>query len=387
MNKPIKIAFILYSHSFGGAETRYFNALKELGKNGDLEIVLYSIPRLLDYLENKHGELPKSIRVKWLFPQSLLPFFDWTESDIYHKLHKLPVFFTKLLRAGYYAFIRIIANNFCRLDENQYDIIQSVFFVGPIIKTKSPQKHLCSVVNTDPVAVYPARLLTRLIKGGLSFEFLSGSIKDKLIAEYPNIKGVNYAVAPCSFIDYSQCSTTDKKMTVAFVGRLELIKQPLLFVEACLQVAQKYPQVKFLIIGEGRETYNVNKAIREFGLEERFEVGFNNFPAKILSEVLIYVACQKHNNYPSQALLESMACSCAVVATNVGETSQLISQKTGLLVEESAEDLARGISYFLENPEKANQLGFNANQLVSKEFTVERYAEHMAHLYQKMMKN
>jgi glycosyltransferase involved in cell wall biosynthesis len=60
---------------------------------------------------------------------------------------------------------------------------------------------------------------------------------------------------------------------------------------------------------------------------------------------------QHFNNYPSQSLLEAMACGNAVVATNVGETHRLVDETVGLLIEPEAPALAEALNRLLDSPD------------------------------------
>ena len=59
---------------------------------------------------------------------------------------------------------------------------------------------------------------------------------------------------------------------------------------------------------------------QEFQALKRHQVKlyFERDPFRVLLRTKIYVSLQDTENYPSQSLLEAMACSCAVVATGCG---------------------------------------------------------------------
>ena len=84
--------------------------------------------------------------------------------------------------------------------------------------------------------------------------------------------------------------------------------------------------------------------------------------AKYLKQSKIFISIQKDNNYPSQSLLEAMACENAIIASDVGETRKLVTENEGILVPLSAEKIADAIQFLLENPAECERLGKNARK-------------------------
>ena len=103
---------------------------------------------------------------------------------------------------------------------------------------------------------------------------------------------------------------------------------------------------------------------------------------KTLSKALVFLSLQERNNYPSQALLEAMACGCAVIATDVGETRRLVDDDVGFLVDKDAKSIAAKIKYLLENPCIAEKMGRKARQRVIQDHTIEKYCEYLIRVYE-----
>ena len=81
--------------------------------------------------------------------------------------------------------------------------------------------------------------------------------------------------------------------------------------------------------------------------------------------------------------LEAMATEAPVVASRVGGIPEIVKDReTGILVEpNNPEQLADAITYLLENPEEAVEMGRRGRRRVLKEFTWEKIAEKTFKLY------
>lgn len=89
----------------------------------------------------------------------------------------------------------------------------------------------------------------------------------------------------------------------------------------------------------------------------------------------------------SVAILEAMAYSCAVVASNVGGIPQMIlAGETGILTAPgSARDLRRGLEEALSDEALCERLGGNARRKVEEEFSIGKNMEQLLFIYQKVL--
>ena len=91
-------------------------------------------------------------------------------------------------------------------------------------------------------------------------DFLSPFILDGVKERGLKIKEKSVSITPCSFTDYSKCRMGDKSIfQVAFAGRLEVNKNPEVFLEAAITLSKKYPEISFHIMGEGRLSQEINQ--------------------------------------------------------------------------------------------------------------------------------
>jgi glycosyltransferase involved in cell wall biosynthesis len=215
-------------------------------------------------------------------------------------------------------------------------------------------------------------------------DFLSPYILEGVKQRNVQMKPEAISIAPCSFADYSKCKVGDKsQIEVAFSARLEPDKNPLMFLEAAATLHKKYPGIKFHLMGEGSLVFEIEKFIKESGLSEAVNFKFHKNPPEVFANTGIIVSLQTGTNYPSQTLLEAMACANAVVASNTGDTKLFISENNGLLIVLDANELVKALEELINNPTRLHQMGNNARELVLTSHTAEKYCEYFISLVQK----
>lgn len=225
-------------------------------------------------------------------------------------------------------------------------------------------------------------LFKSAVKNSDYVEFLSDEIKESFLKRYGDIFNGNYFVAPCSFIDYSRCEPTGvgKKNRIVFMGRLIKDKNPSLLLKAVPSVLRhlgdKHKDIDFCIVGDGPLLKSLKEQVEQLRIENHVTFMHCYAPERLLWESKIFVSLQEVNNYPSQSLIEAMACENAIIATDVGETWKLVDETVGVRVGKSCEDIATAIIALFENPNKLTILGKNARQKVLREHTIGRYVDY-----------
>lgn len=209
-------------------------------------------------------------------------------------------------------------------------------------------------------------------------DFLSPS----LVAGYQDSMGAKMKgevrVTPGSFVDYTNYfAAAEKKPWVVFSGRLEHIKNPFLFLEAAnvLIKDEKFKGVTFYVMGTGSKYNRLQQYVNDQGFDNVVFTGMHSRPWQILQQSSVFVSLQANENYPSQSLIEAMACENGVVVTDVGDTRKLVTKDEGILVRADYQQVAKAIRSFLENKSLREQLGKAAREKVTTGHTLERFVE------------
>ena len=107
-------------------------------------------------------------------------------------------------------------------------------------------------------------------------------------------------------------------------------------------------------------------------MEENTNFIFHNNPPEIFSRTSVFVSLQSGTNYPSQSVLEAMACGNALIASNTGDTGLFINSGNGVLTMLNANAVADAMLQLIMDKEKTKQLGKNAREFVFNNHTLEK---------------
>jgi glycosyltransferase involved in cell wall biosynthesis len=157
-------------------------------------------------------------------------------------------------------------------------------------------------------------------------------------------------------------------------------------VEAARLVIRQLPDTRFLILGEGDQRPQLERAVRDHHLEKhvlipgfRLDVlgcmkGFDLFAMSSITEGL------------GTSLLDAMACSRAIVATRAGGIPEIVEDgRTGVLVPPRDHTaMAREIVRLLRDDDSRRRLGEAGLARVIQHFTVERMVAETAAVYQRI---
>ena len=177
-----------------------------------------------------------------------------------------------------------------------------------------------------------------------------------------------------SVVDYGSVRVQkSENPTVLFLGRLDPIKRPWLFIE----LARNFPDVSFLMLGENH-----------FSIEESWEIdnvpenlkllghvtGLQKF--EILSSAWVLVNTSIHEQSPV-SVMEALAYETAVLSYEdwgglVGRHGMAIGQHTGTGMA-GLPDLTNALQFLLSNNEKRKYFGRAGRQYVEKEHNDEAF--------------
>jgi len=156
---------------------------------------------------------------------------------------------------------------------------------------------------------------------------------------------------------------------------------------AARRVVDAFPQVKFLVIGDGPLRGELERKARDLGIADRTVfAGWRGDVDRILPKIDVGVLCSRTEGH-GVAVLEAMACGKPVVGTDVPEINQTISAgENGLLVPPGdPEALSGAITDLLRHPSKRTEMGRKARRHVEKNYSVEKMVQDYDEFYRESL--
>jgi len=178
----------------------------------------------------------------------------------------------------------------------------------------------------------------------------------------------------------------DAGLVVAWVGRFDAQKDPLLFLRAAHAVLRRGLNARFVMAGEGPLRRRVEAEARRLGHAERIRLlGRVPDAAPLLKRCSFLVLTSRWEGMPN-VVLEAMACSRPVIATAVGGCPEMIRDGvTGCLVRRSCEGtLVERMAGLLGDPGRAAEMGRVARRFVEQHYTIEQTVAAWKAVYDKL---
>ncbi len=185
----------------------------------------------------------------------------------------------------------------------------------------------------------------------------------------------------------SELGISNKDKIVTIVAGLRKIKDHLTLIKAFSTVVKKEKNAKLIIVGVGEEKPRIQQTIEEDILENNvLLLGLRGDVPEILGVTDVSVICSLSEGI-SQTIMESMAASKPVVATNVGGNPVLVEEEVnGLLVPvKSSDKLAEAIARLLENKNLRAKMGKEGRKKIEEYFNVQRVCKDYETLYVELL--
>jgi glycosyltransferase involved in cell wall biosynthesis len=244
------------------------------------------------------------------------------------------------------------------------------------------QGHLYDVVTaqiSDRIICPSSELAKTLKSDCLADEQKIHVIPNGIDAEM--FDGIDYDTA---FLDKY---ALEKGSFLVYMGRLASLKGVHYLIEAFKNIKKEYEKLKLVIAGTGEFETHLRKIAS--GITDVFFVGY---VGSIMIKKLLYENClavvvpSVLETFP-MVILEAMACSTPVIASNVGGIPSLVEHgKNGFLVEAGdVRGLETYIKVLCENPNLGRNMGAIGRELVEKRFTAKKMAKHTLRVYESLL--
>ncbi|MCD6484226.1 MAG: glycosyltransferase family 4 protein [Candidatus Odinarchaeota archaeon] len=177
---------------------------------------------------------------------------------------------------------------------------------------------------------------------------------------------------------------------VIYAGLVVYRENITLFVKSMPEIKKKIKNVKFFITNKGEELPKIKKLARELNVNPKFFW----YPSsrdffEFLSTCHVGVIPSSFD-LPRQIgtpvkLFDYMSVGVPVVANKIdGWTDIIKEENVGILTGSSPEEFAKGILYFLENPDEIHRYGLRGIKLIKEKYNWDTSAQKLLSAYQKI---
>lgn len=156
-----------------------------------------------------------------------------------------------------------------------------------------------------------------------------------------------------------------------------------LWVEVAIKILQQFPQVHFLLVGDGEWRSKLENQISGSGWQDHFHlVGVQKDVLPYLRIMDIYMSSSEFEGLPI-AMLEAMSCEVPVVATRAGGIGEVIQHgKQGYLCGiDDWEELEKYCLQLLQNPTARDEMGEASRKQVLENFSMKKMVAELESIY------
>jgi glycosyltransferase involved in cell wall biosynthesis len=374
----IKVLHLIESGGMYGAENVILNLSLEMQRSGRYEPIVGSIiqdrrqmPAICDVARNNAIRIEQfHIRNTWL-----------------------PLDYTRFLR-------RLKAIGPAIIHSHGYKPSVFAYVAGKFLGI--PVTATCHLWYLDQQAPLKMRLMIRLEKAAYrKFPMIfavSPAIREILLAEGVKDTRIHVVNNGIPLLSPSPGNTDPQviagrfgvdagEVCVVNVGRLTHQKSQKTIIDAASIVRNQGKRYKFLIAGEGELRDELERHVRDTGLESMVRlVGYAEPISELLRIATVFVL-PSHDEGMPMSLLEAVACRVPVVATNVGAIGNIIKDKvSGLIISrESPAELARAIEEIVDNPGQSKALSDRAFELLESSYSSAAMFKAYDHYYRMIL--
>jgi len=185
-------------------------------------------------------------------------------------------------------------------------------------------------------------------------------------------------------------SESNDSSVVTTVGNIRRVKGHDIFIKAAASVLQQFPGARFSIAGDVLEPdyfAELQALVNNLKLTGHFHFtgGISNLRDH-LANANVFVLPSRSEGF-SNAIVEAMAASLPIVATDVGGNAEAVKDGvTGFIVPpEDPESLACAIKRLLADPTRASEMGIAGKALAAEEFTLDAMMYRTTQTYRRLL--
>jgi glycosyltransferase involved in cell wall biosynthesis len=181
-----------------------------------------------------------------------------------------------------------------------------------------------------------------------------------------------------------------EEIIVGMIARFQKYRRTAVFLEAVKKISEEFPNVRVLLVGRSTQLeQSVIQPMKQLGVEKWVVLGGyqTDHYLDTLACMDIFVFLMAGSDGTARALREAMAMGKPVIVANRGMLPELVEHGiSGLVVNDSPEELSQATLRLLHHPEMREALGKAAYQKAHQDFRLDRQVEAVELFYQEMIR-
>ena len=182
----------------------------------------------------------------------------------------------------------------------------------------------------------------------------------------------------------------EASLLIGMVGRLDPMKDHPTFLHACAELLEKNDRCRFVCVGNGTESYR-QKLIQmsvAYGLRDEIHWSKGRKDMKAVYNALdICCSSSAYGEGFSNVLGEAMACGIPCVVTDVGDSAHIIGETGRVVTPGQPHALAESIDQILQmSKEDREELGRLARQRIERNFTVQKMVSRTESVFESLIR-
>jgi glycosyltransferase involved in cell wall biosynthesis len=190
---------------------------------------------------------------------------------------------------------------------------------------------------------------------------------------------------------YDELGLGPEDFLIGLVARFHSQKDHETFVRAAGILNERYPNVRFLLCGQGttRENEVLLGWIRDEGLEDRFHLlGERRDVRPVYCALDLLTSSSAYGEGFPNVLGEGMACEVPCVATDIGDSAMILGETGTVVPPEDPEALADGWEEYIQmEAEERRKQGRRARRRIEQNFSIEVVRTRFENLYEDLMRS
>ena len=251
--------------------------------------------------------------------------------------------------------------------------------------------HLCGVASIMSIVSMPTPrrkvlyaydwMIDRLVWSSVDHVIVNAHvISDALQRSHGEVKApISVLYNGLEDIEPHMSSRSETKFVLGYIARLDWMKGILFLLDAFTVLANRHPELKLVLAGDGDAAADVKGIVASCGLEDRvtFLGHYSGDVSELLSSFDVFVFPSLWEGFP-YSIVEAMRSACAIVATDVGGIPEAIEDGNhGLLVPPgSAAAIVAAVEQLITDRGLGEVLEENARQRFERELSITEMHRH-----------